>query len=176
MKRNGLLAALPVLIILTVCSIISIVFWEKGKSSDKLIISHESGMYDDSFELSIENKKPGKILYTLNGEEPTLDNENSIEYTEPIWIECSDFTNTYSLQICCYFDDGTKSDVYRRDYIVDINGNERFSTTYVVSIVGNEEELFGDEAGIFVRGNQYYEYLEQNPDVDLLTQIILTSR
>lgn len=172
MKRNGLLAALPVLIILTVCSIISIVFWEKGKSSDKLIISHESGMYDDSFELSIENKKPGKILYTLNGEEPTLDNENSIEYTEPLWIECSDFTNTYSLQICCYFDDGTKSDVYRRDYIVDINGNERFSTTYVVSIVGNEEELFGDEAGIFVRGNQYYEYLEQNPEADVLSEVI----
>lgn len=172
MRRKGLFAALPFLIILTVCSIIGIVVYVNESSRDGLIISHESGIYDDSFELWIENKKPGKILYTVNGEEPAMDNENSIEYTEPLWLICSEITNTYSFQICCFYDDGTKSDVYRRDFILDYNGKERFSTTYVVSIVGDEEKLFGDEEGIFVRGNQFYEYVNAHPDVDVLREVI----
>ena len=172
MKRKGIFTALPLMFILTVFSIVSIVIYVNKSGTEELAISHESGIYNDSFELSVKSRKPGKILYTLNGEIPSIESENSMEYTEPIWVECVEMTNTYSFQICCFFDDGTKSDVYKRDFILDMAGNGRFTTKYVVSIVGDEDKLFGDEAGIFVRGNQFYEYLEKNPDVDLLSEVI----
>lgn len=172
MKRKGLVAALPMMLILTVCSIIGLSVYNYKNRDDFIIISHDSGIYDETFLFSIKSLKPGKILYTLNGENPTLDNENAIEYVEPISLNCEADTEVYSFQICCYFEDGTMSEVYERNFIIDILGTERFSTSYVVSIVGDEDKLFGEENGILVRGKKYYNYLEQNPSVNVLNEVV----
>ena len=172
MKKKGLFAALPIMLILSVCSIIGLCVYSLNLNKDCVIISHESGIYDENILFSVTSLQPGKILYTLNGEIPTIEGENVIEYTEPILLECKEDTGTYSFKICSFFEDGTSSEVYQRDFIFDANAEERFTTTYVVSIVGDERKLFSEEEGIFVRGNQYYEYLEQNPNANLLDEII----
>ena len=172
MKKKGFIAALPIMLFLTVCSIIGLHIYSFKDKKDLIVLSHESGIYNESISFSIKSNKPGKILYTLDGEKPTVAGKNVLEYTEPILMECEDETKTYSFQICCFYEDGTMSEVFERNFIFDTEGTERFSTTYVVSIVGNEDKLFGDEKGIFVRGNQFYHYLEKNSDVNVLAEVI----
>lgn len=137
-----------------------------------LLISHESGIYAETIQLSVHSIKKGRILYTLNGQEPQVGTPWTYEYNGKIELECGNETTTYAFQICCLFDDGTQTEVYRRDYILDPLGKERFSTDYVVSIAGDEDSLFSDEDGIFVRGNQFYEYIEAHPDVNVLWEVI----
>ena len=43
-----------------------------NNSSNKLIFSHEAGLYDSSFELTISSYLDDTIYYTLDGSEPTL--------------------------------------------------------------------------------------------------------
>lgn len=166
--QKGLKKALPLLALLLAVTVAAIFIYTVKINKEALIISHESGMYSDSFDLNIFSFKSGTILYTTDGQVPDADYENVQEYTGPIELVCGEDTSTYSFQIRCYYDDGTCSEIYRRDFILDPEGAARFSTNYVVSITGDEEALFGDEKGIFVRGNQFYEYLEENPDHDFL--------
>lgn len=119
----------------------------------------------------------GVIYYTVNGEKPYQEEQallpaEAVPYEAPLYLELQEDTATYSFQFYCQFEDGTVSDIYKRDYILDPKGKERFSTTYVVSITGDEEKLFGYEEGIFVRGRQFDEYMERNPDVDVLSTVI----
>ena len=168
MKRNGFKRALPLLLMLLAVTAMGVSIYIVNTNKEALVISHESGMYSDSFDLKIHSMRRGTILYTTDGHTPDKEYENVKEYDGPIELICGEDTSTYSFQVCCYYPDGSSSEVYRRDYILDPEGVLRFTTNYVVSITGNEEALFGDEAGIFVRGSQYYEYLEEYPDHNVL--------
>ena len=159
---------LPLFAVLLTVTAIGIVIYLFQLNRDTLFITHKSGMYSESFDLRFITFKKGKIVYTTDGHAPELGYKNLQEYTGPINLVCEDETTTYSFQVCCYFEDGTSTEVFRRDYVLDPQGAARFTTTYVVSITGTEEELFGDEEGIFVRGNRYYEYMESHPDTNVL--------
>lgn len=172
MKVNGIKRALPLLILLIVMSIGGVVLYIFYANEETLYISHESGMYSGSFDLSFFTFRKGKIYYTDNGQTPRPGAEGTYEYTEALRLECEEETVIYSFQVCCFYDDGSQSEVYRRDYILDPAGQERFTTDYVVSIAGDEKQLFSDEEGIFVRGNQFYEYMEAHPDTDVLGEVV----
>ncbi len=168
MRANGLKKAIPAILLLLLCSIIGVVIYIFSTNEETLYISHESGIYSGSFDLKIFSFKKAKILYTTDGRKPQAGAEGTYEYEGPIELECINETETYSFQICCQYEDGTSSEIYTRDYILDPLGAERFSTTYILSLTGEEELLFGDEKGIFVRGSQYYEYMEEHPDTNVL--------
>ncbi len=170
MNSKGFKRAIPAIVLLSLISIIGVVIYIFSANEETLYISHESGIYGASFDLRIFSFQKGKIIYTTNGQEPRLGAEDTFEYTKPISLECGEETATYAFRICCIFEDGSSSSIYSRDYILDPMGAERFSTTYVVSITGDEEQLFGEEEGIFVRGNQYYEYLEEHPETNFLEE------
>lgn len=172
MMQMGIKRALPLLIVTAVLTAVALFLYLFEINKEALYISHESGIYSDSFDLNVRSSGNGTIFYTTDGHVPDANYVNVKEYTEPIEITCGKETATYSLKFCCYYKDGSKSDVYSRDFIVDPKGNERFTTTYVVSIQGDEEQLFGEEAGIFSRGKQFYEYLEANPDINVLATVI----
>lgn len=62
----------------------------------ELAFSHESGFYDEAFELSLYAPKGTEIYYTLDGSEP---DEKAIKYTEPILIgDASQRENVYSMR------------------------------------------------------------------------------
>ncbi len=165
---RGLKRALPFVIILLACSMVCVMILFFDINRETLYISHESGIYSGSFDLSLFSYDSETIIYTTDGQKPQLGEDGTYEYNKPIEIECGNETTTYSFQICCVYEDGSLSDVYKRDYILDPLGEERFTTNYVVSITGNEEMLFGDESGIFVRGTQFYDYLAEHPDANVL--------
>lgn len=136
----------------------------KYENRYELKISHDSGFYDDSFYLTVEPGSDAVVYYTTDGTLPDIENGEPNIYSEPIYIALQDETAVYSYRFCCVFEDGTQSEVYNRDYFVDFNGAGRFTTTYVVSITGKEEEIFGYEEGIFARGARWDKYWAENPD------------
>lgn len=168
MRAKGFKRAIPAIIILLFCSIIGIAIHIFSANGETLYISHESGIYSGSFDLRVFSFRKADIYYTLNGQEPQPGAKGTYEYAGPIELGSDGETATYSFRISCVYEDGRTSEVYNRDYILDPLGTDRFTTNYVVMLTGEEEALFGDEAGIFVRGNQFYEYMEENPDTDVL--------
>lgn len=62
----------------------------------QLVFSHESGFYDEDFELEIFTDKGGDIYYTLDGSEP---DNHSLRYNGPIHItDASVNENVYSMR------------------------------------------------------------------------------
>ena len=141
--------------------------YQQYKNRHDVKISHESGFYDESFYLTVETGSAAEIYYTTDGTLPDIENGDPNIYSEPIYIALQDETAVYSYRFCCAFEDGTQSEVYNRDYFVDVNGAGRFTTTYVVSITGEEEDIYGYEEGIFVRGARWDKYWEENPDASI---------
>ena len=171
MRGRRITVALSAIGIVTMLAITGILLCQAYMRRTEVSFSHESGIYHEDIELAIETTIPATILYTTNGEVPSLENGNTIQYTEPLLLTLKEDTTTYSFQFLCLYPDGTSSEVLKRDFILEECDN-RFSTTYVVSITGDEEALFGYEEGIFVRGRQFDEYMAANPDVDTLGTII----
>ena len=147
------------------------------------VFSHDSGFYEDEFELSLEAEKGQTIYYTLDGSEPTKDSDI---YIKPILIEnISDHPNVCnSVQkvvlewekympemypvdkaviVRAVSMDGNDcaSEVVTRTYFV--NENE-YKNKNIVSLVAGYEDLFGDY-GIFATGVSYDEaYLDGTLD------------
>ena len=172
MKKKGLFKALPVLLILTTVSVGMIFLNWFYQHKDVVIISRDSGIYTDSFELSVRTLRPSTIYYTLDGSTPDAASESTYVYCGPIEINVQDETDTYSIQIQCVFENGQNSPVYFREYLMEKAGIGRYTAQYIVSVTGDEEALFGYEEGIFVRGRQFDEYLAANPDADITTEVI----
>lgn len=170
-KKKEINLVLPVLLILLLVSAGCLFLYAIYTQSTVVNISHESGIYHEPIELKVESWRPATILYTTNGERPSIESDNTLTYTEPLVLELGENTTTYSFQFLCMYEDGTVSDIYERDFILE-EVIDRFTTTYVVSITGDEESLFGYEEGIFVRGRQFDEYMTANPEVDTLSTII----
>lgn len=137
----------------------------------EIFISHDSGIYSDSFEFEVKPLVSGTVYYTTDGTEPIPGNETTFLYQEPIFVALQEDTAVYSYRFCCEFADGSLSEIFDRDFILD-GREDRFTTEYIISVVGDEEELFGYEQGLFVRGRQFDEYMEKNQDVDLLNTVI----
>lgn len=177
MKRRNVYLFLFSLTLITVFAAAVLCADSLYKQRAILNISHDSGIYDESITVTVKSYKPGTIYYTEDGERPESDETGNLpqgarKYEGPLNLELQEDTTAYSFQFYFLSEDGTASEIYKRDYILDVRGKDRFSTTYVVSIIGDEEKLFGYEEGIFVRGRQFDEYMAENPDVDLLGAII----
>lgn len=176
MKRRNAFLFLFLLILITVFAVAALCIESLYKQRAILYISHDSGIYDESIMVTVRSNKPGTIYYTEDGERPEPDEMGALpqgarEYEGPLTLELQEDTTAYSFQFYFLPEDGSVSEIYKRNYILDAR-EERFSTTYVVSIFGDEEKLFDYEEGIFVRGRQFDEYMAENPDVNLLNGIV----
>lgn len=141
--------------------------YHKYENRYEVKISHKSGFYSDSFDLTVETGSDAVIYYTTDGTLPDIENGELNIYSEPIHVALQDETTAYAYRFCCVFEDGTQSEIYNRDYLLDVNGAGRFSTTYVVSVTGKEEDIYGYEEGIFVKGARWDKYWEENPDASI---------
>lgn len=151
------------------------------------VFSAESGFYEEEFSLNIQANEGEKIYYTLDGSIP---NKNAILYTEEILVKnVSDNPNVYRsipniirdwktyevpeepvdkaviIRAIAIDDYGNTSDVVTKTYFVDM---ETYQDSYVLSIVSEPEELFGED-GIYVTGKRYDEWYlgEQEGDMPL---------
>ena len=146
------------------------------KYLEEPVFSAESGFYEDEFNLCIQANKGEKIYYTLDGSTP---DKNAILYTGEIVVKnVSDNPNVYKsiqnivrdwktyeipeepvdkatvIRAIAVDDYGNTSKVVTKTYFVDM-GN--YQDGYVLSIVSEPEDLFGDN-GIYVTGKTYDEW------------------
>jgi hypothetical protein len=164
-KKAGFLAVLAVL---AVISAVGIVLGERtspgkvdGGETEGLVISADSGFYQQDVEVSVAAPAGSRVYYTVNCEMP--DSAQGQLYEEPILLRAEDEEQVYILRFAAVYDDGTESEVYTRSYFLGSNIADRYDTL-VLSIVGEPEDLFGYEDGILVPGARYDEFMEENPD------------
>lgn len=137
-----------------------LLFYMRNQMRHELFLSLENGIYEEGTELKATIYGAGTIYYSVNGE------ENKI-YEDSIVLSAGEDGCVYDMTFYCVFADGTESEQVERSYYVIRQDEHPMTTDYLVSVWGGEEELFSDESGIFVRGTQFYEYMEANPDKDV---------
>lgn len=137
------------------------------------ILSHESGFYEEAFELTFDTIEDFDIYYTLDGSIPT---KESVFYNEPIYVydksseanvwksiqnvvpDWKNYTpNTtpvnkaFIVRAAAFDKEGNQSDVITATYFIN---QEQYADNQVISLVADPEELFGDN-GIYVSGKEY---------------------
>ncbi len=135
--------------------------------------SHDSGFYEEAFELTMSAEKGSSIYYTTDGSEPDTDSE---KYEAPIRIEDRssepDIFETVQnlveywlgheedsersekgtvLRAVAVGENGEISEVVTATFFV---GLDSYREANVLSVTADPEELFG-ENGIFVTGKEY---------------------
>ena len=127
-----------------------------------------SGFYNNEVEIELGLDAKGEIYYTLDCTEPSKDSENSSVYQQPILLVPSETEEVQTIKAKGYYTDDQgelqETKVYTYTYILGNNVFQRYDT-YVVSITGDPDGLFGYENGIFVPGKIRDEYLAANPDI-----------
>lgn len=172
MKRKNQAASILVLIVLIAIGLAAILIYKLNEKEQTLRMSHESGIYSEAFELTVKISSKGTIYYTTDGSTPRVGNPGTYVYEGPISITPGETTTACSYQFYGVYENGRETPVFRRDFVLDRQGAERFTTEYIVSVTGDEAKLFGYEEGVFVRGRQFDEYMEANPDTDILNTVI----
>jgi len=148
-----------------------------NKVENQLTFSHEQGFYQAPFHLNVSSMNGDTVRYTLDGSVPS---ENSAPVSEALLIDFIDSKSNYFSELptssvqkyqaykawespaevidkihvirCASFRKGERSSQeYTHSYLVsaDVYGDHSIP---VVSIVAEEDELFGFEKGIFVPG------------------------
>ena len=144
---------------------------------DEPVFSHESGFYEDEFELKLSCNSGMTIYYTLDGSIPT---EEDLVYSEPICVyDRSEEENVWnSIQNIVYDWNNYSPDlapvekafVVRAMAVNDLGissktvteiywiNKEHYESGLVISLVVEPEDLFGEDDGIYVSGSLYDEW------------------
>lgn len=150
-----------------ICSAWLMFFYYGTENSDKITIYPDSGFYSgDTVVEIIGFSEEESIYYTADGKDPAEDGNNIMEYTGPITLPAASPGNAYSLSFFRLSKVGTYLKLAERNYLIMEEGRKP-DTDYVICVQGDEEELFGYEEGIFVRGRRWDEFIAENPDVDI---------
>ena len=131
------------------------------KISNAITFSIDSGYYNDTIEIKLKkdiNLPIGtKIYYTLNGNDPTKDDN---EYNDKIILTKENDFSLYPLKAVAYYND-SYSLVYEHDYIIGSNLLEEMDLP-IVSITSDSNNLYSYEQGIMIAGITYDENYEKN--------------
>jgi len=138
------------------------------------VLSHASGFYDTEFDLEISSSEDAIIYYTLDGSIP---DEGSYLYEdlihvydksqeENVWNSVRNIVTDWEeyepnqdpvpkafvIRAMAMDNAGNKSDVVTASYFVNQKG---FEDKQVLSLIADPDDLFGDEEGIYVTGEEY---------------------
>lgn len=153
-------------------------YYKKERKQPQLTFNYDSGFYDEPISLTLSSNKGYDIFYTLDNSDPTV---NSNKYEMPIYInDCSTKPNHYSLidtiapyevyhptslvdkcnivkAIAVDRITGISTDIFTKVYFIGFNEKEGYDTLPIISIVANDNDLFGYEKGIYVKGRIFDE-------------------
>lgn len=168
-----------------------------GESREPALrFSHESGFYEEAFDLTITSKDGESIFYTLDGTTPTVD---AIPYRSPIHIsDASQNPNLYStntdvssgfltelireagqtapgyktpstpidkctvVRAISVSEEGETISSITASYFVGFSQKPGYQGMNFLSIVTDPGNLFSDDAGIYVMGNDYHPLSNEN--------------
>ena len=144
-----------------------------ARSLEEPEFSHESGFYEEAFELTISANAGETIYYTLDGSIPTKESEvydggiwiqnnsekpnvvNGIQNIRPDWLgygpDQTPVDKAMIVRAVAMDKENHASEVVTNTYFVNL---EKYKDSNIVSVVSEYDELFGDD-GIFVTGKEY---------------------
>lgn len=150
-----------------------------SENSNQINFSHESGYYENAFELKIETDIDADIYYTLDGSVPT---DKSEKYSVPILISDA----SVNANVLSQRKDFALEEYYIPDYRIDkgtivraalydkkrnVKLKEKVATYFVgledysvlaelpvVSVIVDPEDLFDQRTGIYVNGEMAGDY------------------
>lgn len=159
---------LPFTMVLSTLLIILVCCYNAGQNANKEAVKEttillDSGFYTENQLITVKVPNGATVYYTDTCGLP--DNEIGIKYETPIYIEAGAEEQVYVFRFKTYYEDGTESEVITRTYFLGEQINTRY-TTNVLHIIGEPEELFGYEEGIFVNGRLFDEFMKANPTVN----------
>ncbi len=146
--------------------------------ANEIFLSAESGFYENSFYLTQNSILEDTIYYTLNGDIPTPESnifgdsifiqpQNNVpnqlsniptsakqsELSSPAWQKPSVSVDKITTLRFASFKNGKRtSDVYSKTFLV---GSQSGYTLPVISLVTENQNLFDEEKGIFVPGENF---------------------
>lgn len=132
----------------------------KAHSDSDIQISHDSGFYRGAITVKVSSVHGNRIYYSMSPGKELL------EYEDPITLAADEPDNAYRLEFVTIDEDGEYSDTVERSFLL-LGENRNVSTDYIAMIWGDEDELFGYEEGILVRGKTFDEYMEANPETNI---------
>ncbi len=112
----------------------------------EIVISHESGFYNESILLEIEGDEIEDVLYTIDGSKPSKDNPTALLYTEGIYLACESEESVHTIRLIGYYEDGSATDIITRSFILGNNIEERYDTL-VLTVTATDEFFFDPEHG-----------------------------
>ena len=152
--------------------------YNQVKREGFISVSHESGFYNEPFNLTMSAPKGFDIYYTFDNSDP---NESSTKYISPIEVrDVSNNENIYSVKqnissLDVYYPSSLvdkcnlikavainrqtheKSKIYQYNYFVGYNYKSGYENLPVITMNVNDDDLFDYEKGIYVTGKIYDE-------------------
>lgn len=144
-----------------------------ARSLEEPVFSHESGFYEEAFELTISANAGETVYYTLDGSIPTKESAvyngsiwiqnnsaqpnvvNSVQNIRPDWLgygpDQTPVDKAMIVRAVAMDKNNRASEVVTNTYFVEL---EKYKDSNIVSVISEYDELFGNE-GIFVTGKEY---------------------
>lgn len=139
-----------------------------------LEFSHESGFYDNSFNLIISATNDAEIFYTIDGSTPThesLKYNNSLMINDLLFAKHNNYMRTdISVVNQVYVPDiidkcitlnfiaiknDIKSKVYSKIYFIGYNQKEEYNNISIITLTTDNDNLFDYNNGIYVKGKTF---------------------
>lgn len=137
----------------------------KAHDMSDIKISHDSGFYTEPISVTATSLNGGKIYYSI------APNSDLVEYSNPIELVPDGPDNVYRIDFYSVDKDGNYSAPIERSFLL-LGEGRQISTDYLAMIWGDEDELYGYENGILVRGKTFDEYMKNNPDTNVYKEVI----
>lgn len=125
--------------------------------------SVDSGFYSGSIAVGLSAAAGTEIYYTLDGSEPTPDNQQACKYENKVLIEAQDGEYACTIRAAAYEEGVRVSDIESRSYVMGVDAKTRFSMPVLV-VSGSPEDFYNYEDGIMVHGKLDEEYKAAHPE------------
>lgn len=138
-----------------------------GRNSEEIEISVPSGFYDEDIQISAALQKEGAVLYTKDGSCPASEKGGSTYiYESPISLSAKKDESVEVYRFKAVFADGTESDVITNTYFMGKDIRNRYDTM-IISLAAENDDLYGEERGIFVEGKLRADWLKEHPEEEV---------
>ncbi len=139
---------------------------DSGKSAASEVgFSLPAAFYSENISVELTASDGAEIFFTADGSDPVIADKN--RYIAPIDINAGTETRAVTIKALCV-NDGEKSDIFTRSFVVGQNVRERFSQDTLVFVLSTDPyNLYDYEYGIAVPGKIYDEYVAAHPGEEI---------
>ncbi len=129
--------------------------------------SKDSGFYAEGFTVTLQSAPGTDVYYTMDGSDPTPDNQAASLYQGEILVELKDVEYSCTIRAAAYENGAMVSDMESRTYICGTNVHLRYDMP-VLSVTGTPDDFYNYEDGIMVHGKMDDEYKAARPEAQEL--------